>query len=218
MNLFSKLTSYFSCLQSLRSQFNGDRLATNCRKPSQDITIMPSENTHHSTEPQIFNLFGLPPEVRDMIYGYSVVLPGPIKPKTRIDQRSSRYSQSINTSLFLVNRETQEALLKIFYERNTGVICDEWHRRHLQHYQRKFPVKESAEVTTKRISLYQELVRLGCASDEVYTLRTADLIRLVYPSMVRHFKTIQVRIDWLYPTFGTFIKGRLKNYCSCCSR
>lgn len=77
----------------------------------------------------MFDFLGLPSEIRNIIYGYSLTSPYSFRPRLCTWGKEPRYRQwqgydTINTELFELNRQIRNEAIAVFYANNTGNLCD----------------------------------------------------------------------------------------------
>lgn len=157
---------------------------------------MASNEGNDRIEETPFKFLELPREVRDMIYGYSVVSLHKIKPYGDPTASAERH-HPINEALFLVTHKVKDEALEVFYSENTGIIGDFKHVKHVQQCIKSFPSGETQEKHQNQIRLHEKLANLGGNPHEVYILRARNIVGYVYTNMVRCFKKIEVKIDFI---------------------
>lgn len=135
-----------------------------------------------------------------MIYSYLVVSPKTFRPATAIADVYSDWepATTINVALFLVNHKVNEEVSKVFYTKNIWVICCWKNHSALTLYLQKFPPGESEAKRMERLRLHQKLASLGYDQDILKLLRAVELITTLYPCVMPRFKTIRVKVDWIY--------------------
>ena len=80
----------------------------------------------HQRDKAPFRFLDLPSEIRDLLYGYSVVSPTPIHPYFP-DQNHVGYRHPINSALLATSHQINQESTAVFRQKNVGAICNSHH-------------------------------------------------------------------------------------------